>query len=244
MNEKNDYLEDEEIDLVVLICDMLKGLRKMWLPFLIICILGTISGILYPIFRYTYIPSYRSQAIFSISTSNLYDETNTSYGFYYDAGTASQLENLLPYVLSSDIMQQKLKEELNTETVNGNIRISGVAKSNLFTMEVVSGDAAEAKRILDAALECLPQVSRYVIGETKLNIIEPSNLPVEPIAKRFQRSNPVKGLFLGIGVCIVILLAYAVFRKTIRKENDFRECLNISCLGVIPQVKFKAHRKK
>ena len=246
MSEYNVQQQQDEdeivIDLRVLFCDLWKGLKKLWWVFLILCSL--MAGMNYVQSAVRYAPMYESKISFTVSTQTGYDETNTSYGFYYNQSTAEQMANLFPYILQSDVMQGLIKEELGTEFVNGNIIANAVPNSNLFTMKVTSSDATAAKQILEATMKHLPDVTKYVIGETKLNIIQPATTPEVSYNKPSYRRKVVKGFLVGVVVSCVILGIYALFRKTIRREEDFREVLNMKCLGVVPQVKFKAHKQK
>ena len=57
------------------------------------------------------------------------------------------------------------------------------------------------------------------------------------------RRYTMKGAVLGFLAFCGLLVLYALLRNTIRKEDDIREKLNLTCAGVVPQVKFKAHRE-
>lgn len=234
--------EDEiEIDLSVLFSDLIRGFKKLWWIFLIICSL--MAGLNYGQSAVRYEPMYESKVSFTISTQSGYDEANTSYNFYYSQSTAEQLEKLFPYILQTDVMQGLIKEDLGTETINGSITAQAVPNSNLFTMKVTSGNGEEAKQILEATMLHLPEVTKYVIGETKLNIIQPATTPNIAYNKPSYRREVAKGFVMGVGVSCVILALYALFRRTIRKEEDFRSVLNMKCFGVVPQIKFKAHKR-
>ena len=235
--------EDDEIiiDFGVLFCDIWKGFKKFWWLFLILCSICAAGSYCLKLFRYS--PVYQSRASFTISTKASYEESNTSFSFYYNRTTAEQMTNLFPYILSSDVLMELIKEDLGTGSVPGSISASAIPNSNLFTMTVVSADPAMAQRILESVMDHFPEVSRYVIGETKLNIIQPATYPKTPYNWPNYRNAVKKGILVGVGISAVLLLIYALTRKTIRREEDLKEVLNMPCVGLIPQVKFKAHRK-
>lgn len=243
-NVQNQNTDDNEIviDVGILICDLWKGFKKFWWILLIICCVSAVG--VYGKSVRGYVPMYRASSSFTVSTLNGYDETNTSYGFYYSQSTAEQMAKLFPYILQSDVLQDLLKENLGTEVINGSITLNAVPDSNLFTMRVTSRSPEDAQRVLEAAMEVVPEVSRYVIGETKLNIIQPPKVAEQPNNMPNYRKDLVKGFILGAAAGMAILLVYALLRKTIRKEDEFRETLNMQCLGVVPQVKFKQHGEK
>lgn len=243
-NVSNEYdREDDEnmIDISEFLCDLWRGLKKFW--WLVIMISCTAAVALYIRSAKSYVPMYKADSSFTVTTMNDYDETNTFYSFYYTQSTAKQMEKLFPHILQSDIMQDLLKESLGTEGINGSIRISSVPNSNLFTMNVTSRSAEEAQRILETAMNLIPEVSRYVIGETKLNIIQPARASENPVNRPNYRRQILKGLLIGILAGGTLLFLYALLRKTIRKETEFRDILNMTCLAVIPQILFKQHGK-
>ena len=242
MSEKERYEDDEiTIDLFVFICDFIKGFKKYWWLFIIIC--SITAGINFARVATSYSPMYTSKASFAVSTLSGYDEANTSYSFYYDQSTAEQLATLFPYVLSSDVLTGLIKEEIGTDVINGNVSVIPVSKSNLFTIKATSSDPDMAKLILESTLKHIPDVTRYIIGETKLNIIEPVTTPETSYNKPNYRKQVVMGALVGAVIFVVIHGVYALFRKTIRKENDFKDVLNIRCLVSIPRLKFKQHNK-
>ena len=242
--EDRDIYEDDEItiDLFVFFCDLWKGFKKFWWLFIIICSL--LAGLNFARSVVTYSPMYTSKASFAVSTLSGYDESNTSYSFYYDQSTAEQLATLFPYVLQSDVLKGLVKEEIGTDVINGTVTATPVSKSNLFTVKATSSDPHMAKMILEATLKHIPDVTRYIIGDTKLNMIEPVTTPVASINKPSYRKQVVMGAMVGVVISVVILGLYALFRKTIRKEADFKDVLNIKCLVSIPEVKFKQHKKE
>lgn len=243
MNEYNIKDEEEKvIDLCMVFCDFWKGLKKFWWLLLILCSLTAGGSYVLTVMRYS--PMYESKVSFTVSTKMSYDESNTSYGFYYNQSTAEQLADVFPYILHSDIMNEIIQDKIKSGRANGSVDVQAIPKSNLFTMKAVSSEPMDAKELLEVTLKYLPDVTKYVIGETKLNIIQPVTTPDQPYNRPDYRKNVVKGMLLGILMSGVLLVVYALFRKTIRKEDEFREVLNIKCLGTVPQVHFKAHNKQ
>lgn len=244
LNERQDWMEDDElvIDLSVFFSDLWIGFKKFWWIFLVIC--SVMASLNFYRVRSQYQPMYESKVSFTVSTLVGYDEANTSYGFYYNQSTAEQMANLFPYVLQSDVMKGLIQEELHTNAINGSVSAKAVPNSNLFTMRAVSSSPELSKQILNATLKHLPSVTKYIIGSTKLNIIQPVTTPDIPSNVPNYRKQVVMGVLVGVGISCVWLGLYALFRKTIRKEADFKEILNLKCLGCIPFVTFKEHKKK
>lgn len=234
--------EEISIDLNEVFSNFWKGLKKFWLPVLILCSFTTAASCVKA--AVNYLPMYESKVSFTVSTKMGYDETNTSYGFYYNQSTAEQLADVFPYILHSDIMNEMIQEELGPGATAGSVNVNAIPKSNLFIMEAKGSDPLYVRDLLKVTLKHLPDVTKYVIGDTKLNIIQPVTTPEQPYNTLNYRKSGVKGMIFGGIISGLILLMYALFHKTIRKEDDFREILNIKCLGTVPQVRFKMHKKQ
>ena len=232
--------DEYEIDLGVLISDMLKGFGKYWWILLIICIISSVLFYVQDVLRYK--PQYEATASFTVSL--LGNEEDASYGFDYNGSSSNQVAAAFPYLLDSDVFQDMMKEGLGTDEIEGEITVEAVSTSNLFMISVVSDSQAKAQEIIEAALEYLPEVSNYVIGQTRLNLIQSVDAPLIPYNQPQLAKDIAIGLAIGLMICFVFLAVYAFLRKTIRKEEDFRERLNMHCVGAIPQVVFKAHGKQ
>ena len=234
--------KDDVLDLHVLLRDALNIVKKIWWISLAVFVL--LSSLYCGYQKYSYVPTYESKASFTVNTTTSYAEVAASYGFYYDSANAEQMAKVLPYILKSSVFNEVLKEELGTNRVNGTISLSAIKDSNLFSISVVSTNPEDAKAVLDAAVKRLPDVSRYVIGETKLNIIQPSAVPSLP-------NNPIN-YFLSVLICFAVtfvlsavtVVIIALFRKTIQSEQDFRKQLNMVCLGTVPYKKSSKKKKK
>lgn len=234
--------ENDVIDLSVLICDMWRGLKKYWWLLPVLCCLTAGAAFQRKVSGYS--PKYQAQASFTVSTNEAYQESDTSYSFFYNKSTAEQMTKLFPYILSSDALQEQMKEDLGVSDLPGSLSASGVSNSNLITLRAVSSDPDMARQLVESAMKFFPKVSRYVIGETKFNVLQPAVTPDEPMNQPDYCRTIEKGILLGGGIYCGLLLLYALLRNTIRKEKDIREKLNLSCMGVIPRIKFKAHSKK
>lgn len=234
--------KDDVLDLHVLLKDALNIVKKIWWISLAVFVL--LSSLYCGYQKYSYVPTYESKASFTVNTTTSYAEVAASYGFYYDSANAEQMAKVLPYILKSSVFNEVLKEELGTNRMNGTISLSAIKDSNLFSISVVSTNPEDAKAVLDAAVKRLPDVSRYVIGETKLNIIQPSAVPSSP-------NNPIN-YFLSVLICFAVtfvlsavtVVIIALFRKTIQSEQDFRKQLNMVCLGTVPYKKSSKKKKK
>ena len=197
---QDNSLEEKQaqLDLIALVEGLFSEVRKYWWLLIVMMLLGGTFFLVRSMTSYS--PMYRSQASFTVMFSSQSNaDSSATYDFRYDSETASQLGATFPYILSSELLQDAIKEDLDIQAVNGSISASVVPDSNLITMEVVSSDAGAAKAILESAIRCYPDVARFVIGNIKFNMIdmpelaaEPYNMPSYPAAHPGDRLPPCR----------------------------------------------------
>ena len=240
MTNKKDYnieQEEQEVDITRIIDDMFNGLVRFW--WLMLIIISVCASMFYYQARRNYVPSYSAYTTFTVNTVQAYEYNANSY----NRTAASQIGKVFPYLLTSDVLQELVAEDLGTETVEGTITATVVNKTNLVTLTVVSNDAQKAYDILQSVIRNYPQVSEYVLGDVRLNRLDESGLPVFPTNPPALLKEARKGIIAGIILCFVFLFFYAVTRMTVRSEDDLRKVFSLECLGSVPAAKFKRRNK-
>lgn len=242
MKDDNILYEEAEDDAVVihlgrLFGDVWKGICRFWWIFPVLIAVSASVTCLYGTVRYQ--PMYEAYASFMVITMSQSsgNEADTTYSFSYNRSTADQLGSTFPYILSSDILQDSLKEVLGTDKINGTITAKAVQDSNLITLRVVSNSQIDANTILDTVMEVLPAVSQYVIGTAQFQVIEESAGTSTPVNQLNRIKYAVTGAEAGFILGIVFLMGYALTRKTVRSSEDLKTLLNVPYLGAIPQVR-------
>ena len=242
MDEKELQQEEEvEIDLWVLFRDFFMGCVKFWWLVVLLAVIGAASMLFKDTGFYT--PMYRSQATFTVTT-NTSEDSNASYNFYYDSTTAQQLSLTFPYILSSDLLTDAIMEDMGTTSINGSISASVISDSNMITMSVISSDPQDAHDILESAIKVYPDVARFVIGATRFNMIDAPTLPTEPYNQPHYTVNFAKGALIGAGIGFAFIIVYAFLRKTVHKEEELRQSINLKCIASIPNLKQKRRKKQ
>lgn len=231
--------DETYIDLGVLLVDFLNGIKKFWYLLIILSLIGVAGMIGYQ--RNGYVPLYASQATFTVKTtgSGTLNEINTTYNFYYDQSTAEHIGKTFPYILQSDVFKARLKEELGTEYINGNISVSVIENSNLVTLKATSQDSDASMAILQAVMKVYPEIARYVIGNNQFEFVDESEKIEKPINVPNYKKGAVVGLAFGLCAAFAIILLYALTRKTVRTEKDMKTAISRPCLAILPQIKQK-----
>lgn len=236
---KNQVTEAEKIDLMRIINNMWKGVKRYWLLMLVLVV---ILGGAFCLRSYrNYSPIYSANATFTITSDNssLYSSSS-----YLNTRTASQIVNTFPYILNSGILQKKIAEDLGMETIPGSITTETLGSTNMITIVVNSSDPQHAYDILQSVIEHYPEVAEPVIGEVFMNLLDMTDVPESASNPPSYKRDIFKGMIVGAALCAAVLLIYAFTRNTIHEEEDFRKMLNIDCICAIPQIVFKKRGKE
>ena len=228
---------EEYVDLSVLLVDFLKGIKKFW--YLLVLLPLVVMAGLIGYQQSGYVPLYASQATFTVKTtgSGTTNEINTVYGFYYDQSTAEHIGKTFPYILGSDVFKARLKDELGSEYINGNISVSVIENSNLVTLQVTSTDSDASMDILNAVMVVYPEIAEYVIGSNQFEMINTPKQLESPINTPNYVKRGVLGILLGLCAGLAIILVFALSKKTIRTEKDMKKAISRPCLAVLPEIK-------
>ena len=243
MEEKREYhttqenTEEKRNRHTILLHDMVRGARKYWWALAAIIAACAAIGLLAGVRAFR--PMYKAEATFTVKTQDV----NGSYNFYYDNQTAAQMALTFPYLLDSDLLMDRVKTTLGKDYVNGVLSAETTENSNLFTLTVTSNNPQDAYDILWAVRENYEEVSQYVIGRNTLKILSWPEKPTRPYNANRRTITTASGGFIGVVLCGLLLLLYALTRNTIRREEEIQRRLNTPCLGCVPLVIPKRHRK-
>lgn len=240
MEENKTEVVQNELDLMEMLEAFFRSLKKTWL---LVLALTIAAGVIYCEWgRRTFVPEYTSSATFSVSagfnsTTDIVDNTKG-----YDSRATTQIVNSFNYIIASEAMQERICQDLNVDSINGHVYISTIGETNIFNIYVTSSDARTAYDILNSVIKNYPTVAAFVIGNTRLEMIQQPNLPRYTTNGFSRRSALIKGGLVGGLFGLVITLLLALRRKTVRSAADLKGAISLPCMAVLPQVKLKRRR--
>ena len=233
VEERND-----EIDYLVVLDDILKFFSRNWWK--ILAVVSMVCTITFMMAKALYKPVYVATSTFIVSSSNSAGHDRTQY----NNTVASQLGNVFPYLLTGDLMNKLVAEDLGTESIGGDISAEVLKGTSLITLKSKAGDAQLAYDILQSVIRNYPEVSSYVIGDVELKLMDESGVPKAPSnPPRFRFYTALGGL-AAAGVALIVMFLYAVTRLTVRSEKDLKVLFNVPALGSVPSVYAKKRTGK
>lgn len=233
------------LEIGILLADFWRGVKKFsWLVIALAVLLGGIQ------FYRSYVrfdPEYTVTATFTVHTENKVlsgDNGVSAYSFYYDRETADQLESVFPHIISNPILRQKVCDDLDVKSMPATVSAACVHGTNMITLTSKGSDPQQTYDTLLSVIDNYSYVAEYIIGRTKLVMINEPIVPENP-----SNSNAwVKSVFYAVLIGFVLgcgwILVYAMLRKTIVSKEDIANVLNQHCVGVLPQVVFKKYRRE
>ena len=223
----------EKINIVSFLNDLLHRLRSFW--WIIILLTVAFGAASYYRTSTHYSPSYTAEATVSVEIVN--------GGSYANRNTAEQMGVIFPYILTSGALSDVIAADLGTSGVPGSISVSCITGTNLLTISVTGSDPDKVYAVLQSVLKNYPEVAQFVVGQTKLSVIDDSGVPEDTGRTSVLRGSLTRGAAVGFLIGVLLLMVYTVTTRTIRDEEELRALLNVPCLGTLPSYKKKKRKK-
>ncbi|MBQ0097311.1 MAG: AAA family ATPase [Oscillospiraceae bacterium] len=215
--------------------DLVRGFVKFWWLVLALVLIGAIGLSLKSII--TYQPKYKVSATFTINSTDTYSELTSTD----DKNFAKELSNTFPYILKTNILQNKICGDLGVTELPAVLSASSVNNTNMFTLSAKGYDPQATYDVLISAINNFPEIAIYTIGNIKLTMITEPEFPTKPTNEGEYKSKIFKGGFLGLIIGIIWIFAYMIFRETIRTPDDVKNNLGGEVIGTLPLVTFKKY---
>ena len=233
------------VEISVLLGDIWRGVKKFgWIAVALAVLFGGFQ------FYRSYVrfsPEYTVTATFTVHTENKVlsgDNGVSAYSFYYDRETADQLESVFPHIISNPILRQRVCEDLDVKSMPATVTAACVQGTNMITLTSKGDDPQLTYDTLLSVIDNYSSVAEYIIGRTKLVMINEPVVPENPSNSNAWISSVFYAALIGVVLGWAWILVYAILRKTIRTKEDIANVLNQHCVGVLPQVVFKKYRRE
>ncbi len=230
--ETNNKQEVQEIDLVSLLRDFLSSLRRLW-P--LVLVLTVAAGALF-YFRgvRSYSPRYMAESTVSVEIVN--------GGSYANRNTAEQMGQIFPHIIKSGALSDVIAADLGMKSVPGSISVTNIKGTNLLTISVTAWSEEMAGKILQSVMDNYPEVAQYVVGQTKLTVVDEGGVSLVTHKNTVVRGAAQKGALIGLAIGLGLVALRAATFRTVRSEEDLRSLLNVPCLGTLPVCHKKQRR--
>lgn len=97
---------------------------------------------------------------------------------------------------------------------------------------------------MQSVIKNYPDAAKFVLGETKLIVLDETGVPTDSGKKQFVRESYKRGAKQGALLGLAVLAVYVFTRNTVKNTRELRNKLNINGLGSLPYIPEKKRRKK
>lgn len=241
----NNEANDSGVEIKVLLGDIWRGVIKFGWIALALAVL--FAGVQFYRSYVRYTPVYKVTATFTVHTENKVlsgEDGVKAYSFYYDRESADRLTTVFPHIIGNKLLQQQVCEDLGVDSMPASVSATGVQGTNMMTLTATGSDPQLTYDALLSVIENYSSVADYIIGRTKLVMINEPVIPEKPSNTTAWVSSVMSAALIGLVLGMGWILIYAILRKTIRTKEDIRNVLNQHCVGILPQVVFKKYRRE
>ena len=222
----------ETKSLAEVLVKFIEAYKKFWAISVILMFLAAAAGWIY--YAKTYTVDYQSEATFSITAPDYSGSTNKS--FSNNSQLAEDLSVSFNYLINNEVFYEVIEKDLGISSIPATITITTVENTNIISIAVNGTDRNMVYKVLNSVLRNYASVTDFVVGDTKLTVLEEPAIAKEPT----NPYNPFKtilafavvGFFAG---CIPTVI-YSMVVKTIKSREDVEKYLNTPYLGNLPAI--------
>ncbi len=189
------------------------------------------------------VPEYTASSTLVVSAKS------TTYANAYAAlSTASSMAGVLKEVFESDILMEKVEEEIGNVPADVSVTANVISGTNLLVLSVSSKDPKVAYAVCNSVLKHYDDISDYLFSNAVLEVVAEPEIPTR--ASNIFRINLFRCLaaLAFAAVITAAIIFFCVTRKTIKNISDVEDSIEGEFLGVIPHEKkgktFKSFFKK
>ena len=231
--------QEQPINLINVLIRFKNALLQLWPLVLVLTLLGGI--VFFARAKTTFRPRYEAQAIFTVD-SGYTAEDIFSTGAYYDQYAAKQMADAFPFLLSTDMMNDLVLQQLPRGYIGGVANAEAVVDSNMLILTVQSSDPQDAYDYLCAIIECYPQVAGYMVDNPQMKIMSNPALPTHPYNSFSGLGSTAKGMVLGLLASLIIVFICGLLTRTIQTADELKSTINLPILVALPKVVQKKRR--
>ena len=220
--------------------DLLKLLQALWRKAWAIVLVTAIAG--GAVFAATAVfirPKYRAEALMYVTRSNIsVGGTKVSIS-QSELSAAQTLVDTYIVILNTrttleDVIErtgvsydyEELKEMITAESVNG---------TEVFSIQVVSKDPAEAEKLANAIAQTLPEKIASIVEGSSARIVDYAVIPAEKDSPSLVRNTAV-GMILGFVLICAVIVVQELMDDLIHDADYLNQTYDIPVLAVIPDL--------
>ena len=141
-------------------------------------------------------------------------------------------------ILSQDVLEKVVTDlglTIDAKALAKKVQVTVPADTRIVSISVSDYKPDEASRIANALREVAAQKIITVTRVSDVTTLEEARPAIAPSSPNIRR-NTVIGVGLGAGLVIVVVLLIELFDDRVKRPEDIEDVMEISLLGVIPNL--------
>lgn len=228
---------EKTIDLL----ELLNNIKKHIIFILSITILFTVLGGVFTKIFVT--PKYESSATMIVNTRKEQNVVVTNDQIL----SAQKLASTYSVIILSDTVLNKVIDNLGLDLSYHELKeattVKAVDNTQVMKIVVTDKDSYKAKVIANEITKVAPEILKSTVEAGSVKIISKAKENKDPVSPNV-RKNVAISFLLGLMLSIAIVLIRDHFDNTFNSDSDITNYLELSILGVIPEVEETKNEKR
>lgn len=224
-----DNEENEVIDLT----EILSAVRQHLLELIFVTLAAALVGFMASKFLMT--PKYDSSALMIVNTRQDVNANVTSD----QINSATKLVSTYSIIIKSDTVLQQVIDNLGLNLtyaqLNKRVTVAAVDDTQVMKITVQSDSPEWARQVCEQIITVAPDVIKEAVEAGSVKVISNPSLATEPVSPNIMK-NTMLAAAVGFVLVIGIIVLQVLLDNKINTEEDVTKYLDMTVLGVIPQV--------
>ncbi|MDV4150315.1 Wzz/FepE/Etk N-terminal domain-containing protein [Clostridium sp. AL.422] len=218
---------------VIRIDELFDALKKRWLMIVLITLIATIVSATLSFFVIK--PQYEASTKVFIGKA---EDENQSYSQNDVLMYQKLMKTYSETIKTKDLISRALIStglELDTNEVLNNLTVVTVSDTQILEIMYKSKIPQEAKEVIEGVSNEFIKISKELVSNGNIKIIEAVELPEEPVSPNKKMNIAVAfllGLMVGVGLAVLLEFLDNTFKNKEQLERQF----DIPVIGSIPKV--------
>lgn len=218
---------------VINLNEIFESIKKRWIMIVAIILLATVaSGI---ISFFVIKPKYEaSTKVFIGKEEGENQAYNQNDVVMYQKLIKTYSETIKTKDLIGDALLN-VNTELTTEDVLASLAVVPVSDTQILQIKFRGENPAEAKKIIDSITKQFIEVSKELVPNGNIRVIEKAEVPTKQVSPN-KKMNIVIAFLLGVMVSIGLCFILEFLDSTYKTKEQLERELDLPVIGVIPNM--------
>lgn len=228
--ERGSYSGQGQIDMVEILDDSVRCLKRYGIQLLLIIIAVTAAVVTY--FNFTYQPVYSAKITYAV---------NRTGDTAIDASIAKRLSSSIGILSENVDFREQIFQQAEDVPDGEKFWFSSqyTEGANLFTISINSDSFEYVDAVMDSFQQVYPSWADRINGSVGLETVDILQASEEPDNPYSLLDYASKGLLAGCALAVCLGAFYVQSLRTVRREKDMRAVTAKGCLTLIPETKLK-----